>query len=186
VPRRGRLDGYSRNPFTRAFPRGAAWASAPGAWPDWPQFPRSSRDGQSDHLLIFPCLLPLPVSRESASLTAPSVPGGRPRQQAAAGYSSPTESETRPSGSFRPGWSDRRNPSAPLGWYGSIWPRAVAGLTGALRAGGYARMPSMWQCKYCLTFQIRRVRGLFALSANVRQYPCQAISPIEIVRYRLF
>jgi len=103
-PRRGRLDGYRGNPFTRAFPRGAAWALAPGAWPDWPQFPRSSRGGQPDHLLIFPCLLPLPVPRESASPPAPSVPGGRPRQQAAAGYSSPTQSETRPSGSFRPGW----------------------------------------------------------------------------------
>lgn len=82
-PRLGRLDGYSRNRLTRAFPRGAAWASAPGAWVGLPQFSRSTGGGHPDHLLILP--LPDPsVPRESASPPAPGIPGGRPRQQATA------------------------------------------------------------------------------------------------------
>ena len=83
-PRLGRLDGYGGNRLTRAFPRGAAWASAPGAWVGLPQFSRSSRAGHPDHLLIFPRLLPSPFPRASASPPAPGIPGGRPRQQATA------------------------------------------------------------------------------------------------------
>jgi len=173
----------SRGPF-RVGPRGPRLPGiGRGICPGLPQFSRSSGGGQPEHLLIplikvtrFLLIKVTRFSRASASLPAPGIPGGRPRRQAAVGYSPPTQSETRPSGFFPPGlveaagiepaspgrpvWalagSGRVAPSAPLGWYGSACQRPVQGVSGALRAMGYPCIPSGRICKYCLTFQISR------------------------------
>tara|TARA_R110002051_G_scaffold9652_2_gene37447 strand:- start:13455 stop:13865 length:411 start_codon:yes stop_codon:yes gene_type:complete len=126
------------------------------------QFHGSKTGGRPGHKLISPGLFPglFPGLRSdlvspSPSRAAPSIPGGWQRQQAALAYASLGSSRLSALGFFPPGlveaagiepafpgrpvWalagSDHvapDNPSAPLGLCWPLWPRPVAGLTGAL------------------------------------------------------